>query len=385
LTVWLIGGVSPYAAIAVPPPRLTSNQADYAPEETAVISGVNIAPSTSLDIPIIRPDNSIVKGDGSFAEGWDTVTSSATGAFTYDYHLDGIIGTYTVRVYPSGWSGDRTLSPVAAMTFTDMRTDFRQCRNDSDNNDVKDDCEWSTGASGPNNSIYVPGETVPQRLLQVYDLAGTHTVELEYDFTKNDVYAYDFLSNVDDTQAGALLNPCGQLPNFITSPPNTCSGLSSGAVAVAIPSDAFDGVASREAPAVRNLLIGGSSAPPTVTIVGHSPSTVCVQNCGTSTVTVEVSFATSGPDQPIAVWFGGHLASSSSAPVGWGAGFGADSIFGAPFHVALGHGGRDNQILLGSGPAPTVPEAPFAALLALGAVAIFSFAALSGSAGARTR
>src|SRR6185295_1572846 len=106
---------------------VTSDKADYAPEEIVILSGSGFAPSTTYAIPVIRPDGSIVKGDGTFTPGWDTMTSSGSGSFTYLYQLDGIIGTYQVRVYPSPWSGNLGQVPLATTTFTDVAgvVDFR--------------------------------------------------------------------------------------------------------------------------------------------------------------------------------------------------------------------------------------------------------------------
>ncbi|MGA2285860.1 MAG: hypothetical protein ABSG55_06300, partial [Dehalococcoidia bacterium] len=100
-------------------PTLTTDKADYSPEEIVTVSGGAFAPNTAYDVVVIRPDGTIVKGDGSFVPGWDTVTSDDTGAFTYSYQLDGISGTYEVRAYPSPWDGDLAESPDASMTFTD--------------------------------------------------------------------------------------------------------------------------------------------------------------------------------------------------------------------------------------------------------------------------
>lgn len=100
-------------------PTLTAHKDDYDPSETVTITGGGFAPYTLYDIPVIRPDGSIVVGDGSQAPGWDTVESDGAGAFTYSYALDGIPGTYEVRAYPSPWDGDLSQTPIAVTFFTD--------------------------------------------------------------------------------------------------------------------------------------------------------------------------------------------------------------------------------------------------------------------------
>lgn len=262
-------------------------------------------------------------------------------------------------------------APVqAAPPLASSRTDFRQCLNDDDDNGLKDDCDWSTGASNANNSAYGEGDTVGHRLLVRFDTAGVHVIELEYDFTKKGVNAYDFLGSVNTTQPGALLKPCGNLPVFLGAA--TCTSLFGTAASVTIPSDPFAGVAAKETGG-RAMLIGGSSSTPAITIVGHSPPPTCVGNCATSVVTVQIAVSTAAANAPMAIWFGGHLASSAASPGGWGTGKGAASVGGAPFHVALPQTGRDNQMLGEKGPAPVVPE------LRSPIVLLLSAAVLSGA------
>jgi len=89
-------------------PTVTTDKPDYFTEETVIVSGGGFAGSTNYDVPIIRPNGSIVKGSGEpFTPGWDTVLSDSSGDFTYNYKLDGVQGLYEVRVYASPWSGDR--------------------------------------------------------------------------------------------------------------------------------------------------------------------------------------------------------------------------------------------------------------------------------------
>ena len=42
----------------------------------------------------------------TFTAGWDTVTADASGNLTYDYQLNGILGTYEPRAYLSPWTND---------------------------------------------------------------------------------------------------------------------------------------------------------------------------------------------------------------------------------------------------------------------------------------
>jgi hypothetical protein len=251
-----------------------------------------------------------------------------------------------------GWSADVALAGDI---------DFTQCLNDAGNANAIDTCTWANGAINQINSYYNEGNSVPQRLFHNIDTAGTHTIRLSYDFTKADIYAYDFLSTPDLTQSGALLNQCGNLPTFVTSA--TCSSLFSSKNLVPIPSDLFDGVSSREYPTIRNFFAscspactGGSFS---ISNITHVPSTVCTGNCDDSSVTIDITFQTASANTLVALWFGAHLAvapdpdGSVGDPIGWGTGNGASSIQGSPFHVkyALFDGSsvgkRDNQMSAG--------------------------------------
>ena len=105
----------------VPAPVIQTDKTDYSPSETVIITGSNFVPVQLYAIPVIRPDGTIVTGDGSFTQGWDNITADENGAFTYNYMLDGITGTYEARVYPSTWTGDLEEIPLAATTFTDTK------------------------------------------------------------------------------------------------------------------------------------------------------------------------------------------------------------------------------------------------------------------------
>ena len=366
-----------FLKLAQAAPTLTTDKDDYFASEIVTVTGGGFAANTLYDIPIIRPNGTIVKGDGSYLPGWDTVQSDESGAFTYLYQLDGIDGTYEVRVYPSPWSGDLGEAPVATVTFTDANISFSQCRNDPDNDNEIESCQWTTGAVQSNNSCYREGDSVPQRLFHQVKCTGTHTMRFEYEFSKSNIYAYDFLSNVDGTMpvGSSGLNQCGNLPPFIGS--STCSTLFSQSQRL-IPSDPFDSVAAREDPVSRSIRFGCSPScpePPTVTVTfpsldgsgdpgeAHIPDSDpdCYQNCGNSKVQIDVTFKTSVTDTKIGLWFGGHLAIGSGAG-GWGNGFGAESISGASFHLKYisldgdSVGSRDNQIQV-AGLCPPPPTA----------------------------
>jgi hypothetical protein len=357
-------------------PTLTTEKDDYFSGETVIITGGGFALNTLYDIPVIRPDGSIVTGDGSNTSSWDSVQSNASGGFTYSYELDGIEGTYEVRAYPSDWGGDLGETPLARVFFTDADIQFTQCLNDSDNNDAMDDCTWGTGAINANNAIYYEGDSVPQRLFHDIDDAGIHTFRLEYNFTRANIYAYDFLSSPDYTlpPGPTYLNECANLPPFVNSA--DCASMFTTSL-LPIPSDPFDAVNMRENPSSRNIRFGCSPSCTGTAIVSfpsldggddpgeaHVPDsdTDCFLNCGASDVRIDITFTTAASNTAVGVWFGGHIAQGVD---GWGTGYGASSISGAPFHMKYisldgnSVGQRDNQIQIGAVlPQPTPTQTP---------------------------
>ena len=324
-------------ASATDPPKVWTDKENYYPEEVVLINGTGFLTDHAVNMTVTRPDGA--------QDNW-TADSNGTGSFNTTYDLDGIFGLYLLEAFDG--------TNYANTTFWDAEIDFAQCRNDSNNDNIKDDCDWTGGALNAVNSVYVEGNAVPQRLFHEIDDPGTHTMRLQYDFTKADKYAYDFLTTVDLTQSGSLLQECANLPTFVTS--SECSSVFSGAINAAIPSDSFDGVSLREYPASRYIKIGGVTSP-SMTIVGHDPSGTCFQNCGNSGVSIDITFTTSGANQLVGLWFAGHLAIGIDPPgsaIGWGDGYGASSISGLNFHISYlkldgkSVGNRDNQVNTGT-------------------------------------
>ena len=116
-SLFLIGSLP--NAFAGDSPTVWTDKADYWPEETVTITGTGFNPGQSYDIIVIRPDYSVVTGDGTFTPGYDNVTADANGHIQYFYILDGVLGLYKVQVYPSPWNWSIGQIPIATTTFTD--------------------------------------------------------------------------------------------------------------------------------------------------------------------------------------------------------------------------------------------------------------------------
>jgi hypothetical protein len=247
------------------------------------------------------------------------------------------------------------LSVQAAQAQT---VDWTQCLNDNGpgmakNDNVPDPCSWSNGAVNLINSVYREGDGVPQRLLLGLPTPGTYTLIIDYDFTRANIYAYDFLASPFETQTPALLNECAGVSVQIGT--SACTAAFATALPIAFPADPYPEISAQEALASQpRVMLIGSDAPlagaPVILPATHSfvdPSCLGTNTCGTSTAFTTIQFETTVANQIVGFWFSAHIARGTG---GWGSGFGGSSISGAPFHIALvslngsSLGNRDNQI-----------------------------------------
>lgn len=176
-----------------------TDKADYWPWEIVTIYGSGFNPNVYYDIPVIRPDGSIVRGDGSLTLGWDTVQADLSGKFTYFYQLDGIVGLYEVRVYNSPWSGSLDQAPLATTTFTEAppKANLDQVRNGPATAPVSPG-DWVNGNAGPSNAHYIEGYSIPYRCVMTDLPTGTPiTLTLGYDIKHGGKHALDYLTYYD--------------------------------------------------------------------------------------------------------------------------------------------------------------------------------------------
>jgi len=92
-------------------PKILTDKEDYSPGDTVIISGSGFNFNAIIRITVTRPPDSsnVIRIDGPYE-----VQSDSSGSFTYNYALDGILGTYTVEAT----DGTNT----ATTTFTDATT-----------------------------------------------------------------------------------------------------------------------------------------------------------------------------------------------------------------------------------------------------------------------
>ena len=324
-------------------PIVTTDKLDYAPEEIVTITGHGFAANTSYDIPVIRPDGSIVIGNGSFTPGSDSVSTDGSGSFEYLYQLDGILGAYQVQVYASPWSGDVDEPALATATFTDAPPanpagNLDQCANGGVG-DPPDTCSgsaWQNGNLNANQAHYEEGDSVPYRLRMSGLATGAtvHTVTIEWDTLKSGKHALDYVTSFDRTETTA--DPCSGVTGCTLAGPKDTIG---------IPVDAnvtegLNGVDDPPGPSDDIAQIAGDFTLFNGDITSLSTYTVSGGDLATQ---ITISFTTTVAN-PVLAW-GGHIGTR----VDWGNGNSAISVPGSPYHMRFidldGSGGNQDRSL----------------------------------------
>jgi uncharacterized repeat protein (TIGR01451 family) len=401
----------PAPDVSEPPPALPEEPApevtDPAPEPAVPGEALLETPTIDSDFDVYTP-GSLVKLTGEKWQGDTSVTILVDDTLRKTWSR-----LVTVSVTPEGTIADEFLLPttfvalynvtatgvetgrVATAQFADDELSWDQCQNDSDNNGKQNNCSWTNGALGPNNSIYGEGDVVPQRHIRAIGDAGKHYTTFDhsfYDASKN-AYTYDLWATPDFT-VKQYLNACAELPNPLGLTAAMCNQLLAARTEIPLPTEStfptdvdtytYPGVAGAEADflndgGTRNMwfscgTLGGTQQQPTITptectdvkleILGHGDNNknLLPDQDGPPTVEdfvqMKVSYTTPAPNTVVAIWVGGHLAKASywneKAPEGYRA-FGAATAAGASFHQRLigwdlnqAIGNRDNQVQAGA-------------------------------------
>ncbi len=330
---------------------LTTDKTDYAPTDTALITGSNLTPNTTYNLTISSDDPPATSTTVQ-------VTSNESGVFTYAYQLDGNYRP-NYKVVLTDLSGN----VVATTTFTDgpLGKDFKQCANQDP---TLDSCHWIGSALQNTNSEYSEGMSVPQRLL-LTDIPATagnvHTLTLKHQATKGGVHAYDFLTAYNQGNTPPLtLNPCN---DFGGSDGATCTSLRGGSniSVVSAPDDPYiskDGSTQSRINAYetafgnRTITVYGSAAISAASFSSISHDVANSGDTGDSYVLYTLTWTSSSSN--ILIEMAGHLSLSVDSGIGWGANLGAGSVSGGPYHFKLDQldsnslGAQDNQIQAGA-------------------------------------
>ncbi|HSW90257.1 MAG TPA: hypothetical protein VLH19_05325 [Patescibacteria group bacterium] len=293
---------------------LFTDKADYGATETAIITGNGFAPNTTYTLDITSVD--------SYAFS-TLVTTDSAGRLVYNFHLD---GTYRPDYLAQLQVGGIT---VANVSFTDSNpsANLDQCANGPVGGTPTHclaSADWVNGNLGASKSHYLEGNTIPYRMTFGSLSLASHTVTFEWDTTKSDKHATDYLTTFSQTEGSA--NPCAG-----TSP---CGA----STTFPIPADPQVTGAS-VTPITGNFTLFGG----TITSVSAYSYANGTGFTGDKSARISVTF-TASQSNPTLAW-GGHIATRSD----WGPGSSAVSISGSPYHMRLvdldGSGGNQDRSL----------------------------------------
>jgi hypothetical protein len=238
----------------------------------------------------------------------------------------GVTFYLTARGESSGLTTQRVLANPSA--------DLDQCANGSLSNPDATPCqssnEWVNGNLGGSKAHYNEGDSVPYRLRFGNLSLASHTVTIEWDTTKSDKHALDYVTTFDRT-VGPDANPCVGVSG--------CSP--SGFTSFAIPKDpqVDNGSGSPIAQLPGDLRIYGG----TITGVSAYSYPDGTGFIGDKSARISITFTPSVAN-PVLAW-GGHI----STRVNWGTGSSCVAIPGSPFHTRLieldGSGGNQDRSL----------------------------------------
>ncbi len=211
---------------------------------------------------------------------------------------------------------------------------------------------WVNGNSNGTKSHWSEGDFIPYRATVSGLQSGTtHTLVFHFDTVNTGLHAIDYLGSYDATEASgtATTSVNGTIVNANNN--NPCSDLvaagtfageencTPAAPQSSMPFPAAQLVACDGAPGA----FTGTQEPGAMSLFGPSGSAITgisyvsqnvVSGQGTCTTTVQVSFTvphTIGGSKSIVLAWGGHIASERE----WGAGNGASSVSGSPYHMSL--------------------------------------------------
>jgi len=260
-----------------------------------------------------------------------------------------------------------------------LSVDFTQGANgDANNSPPLGDITWINGILNPNNSEYFEGVSTLQRVYFDSLSGNSHSLVFDHEAARGSTHAYDFLTSWSQAVAatnaiapGTLVDPTTDGPDANTTVEECEPGSASPANFTAVCDALHNGGNFIDVQIPDNMTnVGGSSVASrisayegffgnrTVRIWGNAPITAgsmtfdgYTGNVSNKTAMYHLNW-TSASTQ-IIVEFGAHLAQGNDftlAGVGYGAGKGAGSISGGPYHVSLltldgaSLGSQDNQI-----------------------------------------
>jgi hypothetical protein len=250
-----------------------------------------------------------------------------------------------------------TTTPAVTQQATgSVSTDFSQCSNGKNGDQ---DCSWINGILNTNNSKYGEGMSVPQRILHTnVASAASHVIRFSHQYTKGGTHAFDFITSWPQASATGLGTHISFNPTIacagLGGSTSTCTSLINGGhfLDIAVPSYAGEtqDAAYNALHGTRTVRVYSDAA---VTGGSFDPITISGSPAGDSDLMY--SLHVTGTGTQFLVLVAGHLAvGDDGTAVSWGAGTGAGSISGGPYHFHVGNidnvsvGNQDNQIMAGA-------------------------------------
>lgn len=315
--------------------EVTTDKLDYAPGETALITGTGFAPREAVECQVVHSDG-LDTGNGH--DPW-SVRTDANGDFSATWYVDPDDSAWATFILTA--IGKKS-GLVASTVFTDApsKADLDQGRNGTIDVPISP-VEWVNGNLNENQSHYVEGFSIPYRLVMTDLPIGEEvTLTLAYDAKHSGAHAIDWLTHyecldvpehsglfghvpetVDPVAGVAGVDPLTStltvpVPPFLNAPADTPAN----------PVDAFNNSTTPECP--KEITLFGGTLTPGSFVYGD-PADLSESNVEQQ---FTVSF-TATSSTAVLAW-GGHIARQFD----WGAELdgtprSAGGISGSPYHM----------------------------------------------------
>jgi len=305
-------------------PTIQSDFADYNPGQTVTLTGANWDSASSSQVHIVVNDS-----DGFTWQHTADVSPAADGTIQDVFKLStSFISHYSVEASQLAADGTTVLKASSSFTDANSSASLDQCANDPFPSPSTDGCsasasDWVNGNLGASKANYFEGDSIPYRLTFGNLSLSSHTVTIEWDTTKSDTHALDYLTTFNRSVATA--NPClGVSP--CTSP-----------TTFPIPADP-QVTGAGVTPAAGNFTFYGGTINSVSAYSGGAGFPI-----GDLSRRITLTF-TATQANPVLAW-GGHISTRHD----WGNNNSAVAIPGSPYHTRLieldGSGGNQDRSL----------------------------------------
>ncbi len=175
---------------------LTTNKADYAPTDTALITGNGFIAHHAYKLIITSSDTPAVDFETE-------IKTDENGTFIYAYQLD---GNYRPNYQVAVKDGDTV---IATTTFTDGSGDPSHA--DYEHWSDKSPANWQNGALQSSNSQYFEGEVVPHYwTIQNLTSGGTYGFNIYYDYfmsqSGHNYCGFDYLAQYNTSRSPTFIS-----------------------------------------------------------------------------------------------------------------------------------------------------------------------------------